>query len=301
MDIANELGSNAIGLLDLPVTREPNMWNSIKCAAGSWLCVVWIAGCQTGGPGGRQLVVDVEQTYEAQRALSPLSIDGRLDEPAWEQAKPLQNFFVLRPDQPPSVPETTVRLLWDDNYLYAGFRCADDDIWSYSDLADDELWEGDVAALFVKPSSSSLTYYEFVIAPNGAMFDARYPSRGAGSADRFKNWTAGAKVATSIDGTDDQFVDNDDSYTVEVAIPLSVFEGAPQPGSGVVWSFAAFRYDYSKSYENALELMSIPTANGWGFHSYENYHSLEFVEKAQESVDAAETDGTIADTFDFDI
>lgn len=264
------------------------MWKTIRCPVVCVLGLMWIAGCQAGGANGKRLAVDVNQDYQAPRTANPINIDGRLDEAAWARAKPLDQFFVFRPEQPLSVPDTQVRLLWDKNYLYAGFQCADDDVWSYSDASDDDLWEGDVTSLFVKPSVDSLTYYEFVIAPNGAMFDARYPSRGAGLADRFKRWTAGAKVATSIDGTDDEFADTDNGYSVEVAIPLSVFEDAPQPGRGVVWRFAACRFDYSKSYENALELMSIPSAGEWGFHSYENYHSLVFVDGVQETAHLAE-------------
>jgi len=215
--------------------------------------------------------------YPCHRAAGPIAVDGKLDEAAWREAEPITAFYLLEPRDIGSLPAATVRLLWDDAFLYVAFEYTDDDIWSYSNTPDDELWNGDVAEFFIKPKTDERFYYEFVMAPNGALFDAKYPSRGAGGYLRFRSWSSNAQIATTIRGTDNNDRDNDQGYTVELAIPVSAFPESVCPKEAATWTFGAFRYDYSKSYEDPLLMMSIPKAVGHGYHSYEYYQPLHFV------------------------
>lgn len=59
----------------------------------------------------------------ATRLQGPLSVDGRLDEAAWQQATPISGFRQFQPDegQAASLP-TEVRILYDDGALYIGAR-----------------------------------------------------------------------------------------------------------------------------------------------------------------------------------
>jgi hypothetical protein len=59
----------------------------------------------------------------ATRLQGPISVDGRLDEAAWQQATPINNFRQYQPDegQPASLP-MEVRLLYDAGALYVGAR-----------------------------------------------------------------------------------------------------------------------------------------------------------------------------------
>jgi hypothetical protein len=59
----------------------------------------------------------------ATRLHGSISIDGKLDEAAWQQAKPITAFRQYDPDegQPASLP-MEVRILYDDNALYIGAR-----------------------------------------------------------------------------------------------------------------------------------------------------------------------------------
>lgn len=228
------------------------------------------AGCQ------RPNVLMSQSVYTCYFASGPMTIDGKLDEPAWQKAERITAFHVLQPSNAKKLSPTTVRLLWDDQHVYIAYECVDDDIWSYSKVADDELWNGDVGECFIKPAAKENSYYEFVIAPNGTLFDARYPSRGAGGYRRFKSWSSGATVATRIDGTDGDPRDADRGYTIEMAIPLSAIADGPKPADGATWTFAVFRYDYTKSYEDPLLLMSIPESPHHGFHYYEGYQTMVF-------------------------
>lgn len=233
-----------------------------------------VAGCQKRS----QEEPDVQSPAEYRCLFTPdkIRIDGNPDEPAWKKADCIPLSFLFSPKNPPRIPSATARLLWDEQMLYVSFECEDDDIWSYSDQLDSELWRGDVAEIFIKPSTNALCYYEFIITPGGTLYDARYPSRGAGSFYRCKGWSSLARIATQIDGTNDDSNDTDTGYTIEMAIPLAVFAGSPPPAPDTVWTFGTFRYDYSKSFEDPLLLMSIPIAPHHGFHCYEAYHRLIF-------------------------
>ena len=171
----------------------------------------------------------------------------------------------------------TARFVWDKNYLYVGIECADDDIWSYSDKADADLWRGDVAEVFIKPSTNKLGYAEFVVAPGGALYDGRYPSRGSGTFFRFKGWSSHAKVATTINGTDGNWKDTDTGYIVEMAIPFAALKDITTPPvTGTVWTFGVCHYDYSKSFEHPLLMMSMRESPHDGYHYYEGYRPLLF-------------------------
>ncbi|MBN1346841.1 MAG: carbohydrate-binding family 9-like protein [Phycisphaerae bacterium] len=226
-------------------------------------------GCQ------QQATVKVGAPYTCHQATGPITIDGKLDEPAWKDAETITTFYPLDPAKTTQTTPTVFRMLWDKQNLYVAFECTDDDVWSYSNKADDELWNGDVGEFFIKPSTQKRPYYEFVTAPNGAQYDGRYSSRGAGGFNRFKGWNAHAKIATKIDGTDGNGDDDDRGYVIEMAVPMKAFAQDGLPADGTVWTFGAFRYDYSKSFEQPLLMMSIPESKS-GFHYYEGYGKLIF-------------------------
>ncbi|MBN2312221.1 MAG: carbohydrate-binding family 9-like protein [Candidatus Hydrogenedentes bacterium] len=239
-------------------------------AAG--IVLIALAGCQTCPSKGAV----APEPYACRLAAGPIAIDGKLDEAAWAKADAITEWHIFQPEGAECLFPSKVRLLWDKEFLYVAFEYEDIDIWSYSNEADSELWRGDVAELFIKPSRENPIYYEFVMAPNGTLYDGWYPSRGAGGYYRFKDWASNAKVATQVNGTDGDPSDDDQGYVVEVAFPMALFPDWAQPTPGMEWTFGAFRYDYSKAYDDPLLMMTIPEAAGHGYHSYEGYLPLRF-------------------------
>lgn len=219
---------------------------------------------------------EADAAYVCMRADEPIAIDGTLDESAWDKA-PVINRFNPYKNNPETLPETTVRMLWDKTHLYVAIDCADTDVWSYSKEEDDlRLYLGDVAEIFIKPNPGSTFHYEFVSAPNGTTFDAAFPSRGAGAEFRFARWDSDFNVKTSIHGTDDDWKDTDTGYTVEMAIPFTAFadSGVSAPGDG--WTFGVCRYDYSAGRDQPCLMMTMPKVGRTGFHSYEFYQPMIF-------------------------
>lgn len=248
--------------------------NPIALCLGVASAVVFaLTGCAS-----QPIVVDVEPapTYVCELASGSIMIDGRIDDAAWQTADVITTFHVYGSEGAVNQSPTEARILWDSENLYVAISCTDVDICSYTDEPDGELWFGDVGEFFVKPDLNNPVYYEFVISPNGTLYDARYPIRDAESRPHFKTWSSGAQVVSSINGTDGDFSDTDSGYTIEMAIPLSAFHGSSPPADGVAWTFGICRYDYSKRLDAPLLLMTMRQSPRNGFHCYEEYADIVF-------------------------
>lgn len=63
------------------------------------------------------------QPAEARRLAGAIALDGRLDEADWRAAPPLDRYFEYFPgDRSVPTERTETRFLYDDHYLYVGFR-----------------------------------------------------------------------------------------------------------------------------------------------------------------------------------
>ena len=68
--------------------------------------------------------------------MAPLSIDGRLTDPAWSAAPWTDDFVDIEGDLKPAPRyRTRVKMLWDDEYLYIGAELEEPHVWANSDRA----------------------------------------------------------------------------------------------------------------------------------------------------------------------
>lgn len=219
-----------------------------------------------------------EDVYRCYKATEDIHLDGRLDESAWSRAEVIKTWFWLGSNRQQATVETRAMLLWDNRYLYIAFDCRDEDVMSFTDQDDDDLWNGDVVELFLKPSKRLPVYYEWEIAPNGALFDARHPSRSAMQDIANRRWDSGARISLRVTGTEGHPEDRDTGWVVEAAIPLFPFSrDVPLPRDGTQWTFAVCRYDYSHTRGKPRMTVSSPGAED-GFHSHEVYKTIRFTQ-----------------------
>jgi hypothetical protein len=63
-------------------------------------------------------------------AAEPLVIDGKLDEPIWQQCAPTEAIHPINMKKAPKAPTSlvTTRLAWDEHYLYIGYEWHDTNI-----------------------------------------------------------------------------------------------------------------------------------------------------------------------------
>jgi hypothetical protein len=179
--------------------------------------------------------------YEARRAPSRIVIDGRLDDKAWAAAAAATLVFPWD-SQTGAKQKTSFRVLWDDSFLFVGYECEDRDIVALHAERDDPTYRDDAVEIFVNPRPAQTGLYwglemnARAVLYDYLMYDARYAMK------RFD--LRGAQLATYIRGTLNVRGDEDQGWSLEVAIPWVNFEefsGRPEPGA--VWSMNVNRWD----------------------------------------------------------
>jgi hypothetical protein len=104
--------------------------------------------------------------------------------PAWSKALDLSQLdwdslpvlspFIRADGSREALQQTTLRLCYTKQILYARFDCLDRDIWGNYTRRDDPIYNEEAVEIFLAPTESDpIDYYEFEISPNGILFDAR--------------------------------------------------------------------------------------------------------------------------------
>src|SRR5262245_39893092 len=103
-----------------------------------------------------------------------LNIDGKLDDPAWQQATPHTTFTQRDPDEGKQATEATeVRVMYDDDSIYIGARLKDSQPGAIkallgrrdSDLASDSF------TVYLDPYNDKRTGFYFGISAGGTLSD----------------------------------------------------------------------------------------------------------------------------------
>jgi len=177
------------------------------------------------------------KSYTVYRAGTPMTIDGRLDEPAWSAA-PDVGAFEFPWYEGGKQEQTVAKILWDDHNLYVAFICEDAHIWAEHTERDSEVWKDDTVEVFTAPNPDRPNAY-FNIEMNvlGIFLDQFHPD-GPGVPVK-EEWNGkGIQIATTIRGTLNDDNDEDDYWILEVAIPFENFSGVAKhtpPAEGDVW------------------------------------------------------------------
>jgi len=180
--------------------------------------------------------------YEVSRVSSPITVDGKLDEPAWT-GTPAVTLQFLWESQTGAKQATRARLLWDAQALYVGFDAEDADINAQFLNRDDPTYQDDAVEIFINPDPKQETvYYGFEMNVRGVLYDyLNYNSR-----TLFKRWDATEmKIATSIRGTMNLRTDTDGGWSLEASIPWANFEELSRrpPAIGAIWKVNFNRWD----------------------------------------------------------
>ena len=158
----------------------------------------------------------------AARREGPITIDGRLDEPAWAAATPITTFQQVQPlEGPPATQRTEVRILYDDEAIYIGARMYDSlgrrGVRTRLARRDDQLdldnsppsqITSDKLTIILDPYHDHLTRAVFEINPSGVTGDAL----GAGGSNLDPSWDPIWQHAAHIDSA---------GWTAELRIPYS--------------------------------------------------------------------------------
>jgi alpha-galactosidase len=117
-----------------------------------------------------------EKTAVAVRMVELPDADGFPKQSSWELAAPLHFNADWQGKNADPARETEVRLLWTPETFFLRFRAKYRDITVFTDAKldgrRDQLWDRDVAEVFLQPDPSQLRRYkEFEVSPNGFWID----------------------------------------------------------------------------------------------------------------------------------
>ncbi|OGU01785.1 MAG: hypothetical protein A2W29_04760 [Gemmatimonadetes bacterium RBG_16_66_8] len=146
-------------------------------------------------------------------AATPVVLDGNLDDPVWQNARPASGFVQAEPDEGRPATETTqVWIAYDADYLYIAAYCQDRDPDGIvvSDIRKDfALEDQDTFEAILDTFGDRRNGYVFATNPAGARADQQVTNEGrAVNTSWDAPWSARARVVA-------------DGWTLEMAIPFA--------------------------------------------------------------------------------
>jgi hypothetical protein len=144
------------------------------------------------------------------RIDQPINLTGKLDNPLWSQADPVELKYEVQPGENLAASQKTfVRALYDQNYLYFGFQCFDTNPEQIrSNITDrDKIYQDDWVFVAIDTFGDFQRSYELVVNTYGIQGDLLATSNGedgsvdwiwyAASAMNDKGWTSVMKIPFS--------------------------------------------------------------------------------------------------------
>nr|WP_299381980.1 DUF5916 domain-containing protein [Allomuricauda sp.] len=200
----------------------------------SWLaCSIGVRGQE--GSADNFPPPEIPLEISVSRALSPVQVDGRLDEPDWQNTKIVDDFFRIEPRQGGKVTyKTLVRFLYDDKNLYVAAFCKDSlgvPGIRIQDLRRDFSWgENDIFGVALDPQNLKQYAQGFQTTPYGNQRD--FQNFNGNNFDT--GWNTLWRVRTQR---------SDQGFTVEMAIPFkSLRYNLPENGNTIELGMTMVRY-----------------------------------------------------------
>lgn len=209
-----------------------------------------IANTSLHAQNEKQLVIGEQPVYKVAKAKQTMTIDGKMDEAAWQNAQVVSfdNFF--RNDKPVDKQKSKFRMLWDSTSIYLFYDCEDTSLTVRETIPDNRPYLDDCAEFFVVPIPDSVNmHFGFEVNLNlaKAAYDYIVLWRYYNNRTFFiSGYNPAYKVEATYDGTINNDKDKDKGWKMEFQIPftaLSNFHLFARPRAGVKWAFQAVRQD----------------------------------------------------------
>lgn len=192
------------------------------------------------------------------RREGDIEIDGRLDESCWLESERVTGF--VRRGGGLAEAQTYVRLLYDDDYLYAGLEMEEPLTGQLVMNASPDgggIFNDDTVELFIDPEGERQRYIHIAVNPKGVMRDSEVRLGMPRGGDA--GFNTGAEAAARIE---------DNTWTAEFRIPLESLGAAIREGDR--WTMCVGR---------ARRPGKEPEASTWSdgvFHNTESFRNVLF-------------------------
>jgi hypothetical protein len=229
---------------------------SLIVLSASFACALLTAPADANGQTKPRPEPDFEKLPFAPKQMvvyrtpARLTIDGKLDEPAWRAAAWSDEFVDIEGDVRPRPRFVTrMKMLWDDEFLYIAADLLEPDIWATLTTRDTVIFQDNDFEVFIDPDGDTHEYYELEVNALKTAWDLLLPQpyRDGGSA--IDGWDiAGLQVGVDIRGTINKAGDKDDGWSVELALPWTILEEASAhkraPRDGEQWRINFSRVEW---------------------------------------------------------
>jgi len=191
------------------------------------------------------------EVYACFQATMPPTLDGKLNDPVWQDVPWTNDFVDIEGDRQPA-PRllTRVKMLWDEDYFYVAAELTEPDVWATLRERDSVIFHDNDFEIFIDPDGDNHEYYELEINALGTEWDLLLvkPYRDGGPA--IDAWDIqGLRTAVHIDGTLNDPTDTDGGWTIEIALPWSVLEECAHqpapPEDGNMWHVNFSRVEWN--------------------------------------------------------
>jgi hypothetical protein len=192
----------------------------VKVAASNFLlliirsfsvCYLLLAGFAFASPANRPIVTVVPTSNPA------ITLDGRLNEPAWQDAPEMKLTQQAPKPGAPTSYETVVHVIVTSDHIYFGFLCKDPDphrIAIHTMRRDGEMEGDDTVSIVLDTYGDGRTGYFFQINAAGARVDGLISKSESASLDWDGIWDA--RTAQSSEG-----------WSAEIVIPTRTLSFTP--------------------------------------------------------------------------
>lgn len=160
----------------------------------------------------------IPKKLEAKRTTKPVVIDGRLSEPAWQDASLLDDYTEFRPvigRKEDYANRTETYLMYDDMGIYFGGTCFERNIDSISKelVGRDGFGANDYIGIIFDTYNDKLNGFEYFVTPLGEQWDAKMTSNtNSDNGGEDFSWNAVWKSAVII---------HDKGWSFEIFLPYS--------------------------------------------------------------------------------
>ena len=226
---------------------------SIDVEAAAYSLTATAAGMPDVVSAAFDITAGAKRTVRVTSFAGALTLDGRLDEPAWHSADSIVNLTTVEPEEG-GVPagQTTVKILVNPNEIVFGVMCHDSNpagIVAFAKTRDFDLELEDYVLIVLDPFQDGRSGYVFAVNPNGARFDGLVAERGE---EVNTDWDAIWEATTSRDAT---------GWSAEIRIPIKSLSFKP--------GLNAWGFNVQRSVQRLLETSRWAGAN----RDYEIYQT----------------------------
>ena len=163
-------------------------------------------------------------SYIAFQTSEEIKIDGEENDSSWSKVEWSKSFIDIEGIKEPTY-NTQVKMLWDEKYFYILAKIEEPHVWANLKEKDTIIFYNNDFEVFIDPDGDTHNYYELELNALNTNWDLFISKPYREGNVVLNDWTAtGLKSAVKINGTINNPNDKDQGWTVEMAIPWSVYK-----------------------------------------------------------------------------